>query len=144
MTKPAKVEVVTVETAAVPAVYTPQPVGVVEFDNGLKFVVKKQITRTVLRQIENEPFYIEFETAAAEGEKLEGSKMQPARLCNVHNLDTNAKELLIMNTVLEKELDKAYPDQSYVGKAFAIRSKVNDRGEGNKYRIYEIAELERI
>lgn len=109
---------------------------------GVSFKVKSQITRTVLTQIEGQPFAVTFQGEAYQGEELQqtkgGVKMAPARLAPVLNLETGELQLLIMNAVLEGELVRALPT-GYVGKSFLIRGK---KPEGKRYRVYEIAEIE--
>lgn len=113
------------------------------------FKVAKQVTRTVLQQ-GNDPFAVTFERPAYEGQELKagrgsGAQMQPARLADVINLVTGELQTLIMNTVLEGELDRAYPNNAYVGRSFLIRGykPVDSEGKERRYRVYQIAELER-
>lgn len=111
------------------------------------FEVVKQVTRSILVQRDGVPFAVTFEGAAYEGQEITesrgGAKMEPARLCDVLNLITHEKQSLIMNTVLEHELERAYPNGSYVGKSFAIRGArpVDAEGKQKRYRTYEIAEI---
>lgn len=126
----------------------------------------KQITRTVLQQVEGKPFAVTFEGAAYDGEELapgkgSGVKMQPARIAHVLNLETGEKQALIMNTVLEGELMRNYGQNwdkskqgsvgakgedasgAYVGKSFIICGvKPTDaEGKAKRYRVYQIAEI---
>ena len=119
---------------------------------GAKIV--KQVTRTVLQQQEGVPFAVEFESVAKDSEVQQparggAAKMGTARTCDVINLVSGAKQVLIMNTVLEGELNRNYPDGSYVGKQFAIRSHFPNDGENadgtpkkRRYKVYEIVEIE--
>lgn len=126
----------------------------------------KQITRTVLQQVEGKPFAVTFEGAAYDGEELapgkgSGVKMQPARIAHVLNLETGEKQALIMNTVLEGELMRNYGQNwdkanqgtvakkgedatgAYVGRSFIICGvKPTDaEGKAKRYRVYQIAEI---
>ena len=154
-----------VATASAPAVLIP-PKGVFGLAGG-RFRVIKQVTRTVLRQIEDTPFYVTFESAAAQSNiqtaaKGAGVQMAPARVCDVINLETGELQILIMNRVLESELERETggaveagkdPETGepvftgmkggYVGRSYAIVQTMVQR-EGKKkdykgYRIYEIA-----
>lgn len=144
--------VATISERAVAAMNTPAKAADILATIGAKVV--KQVTRTVLQQSENMPFAIMFESAAAESMVPEAArggaqKMAPARVCDVVNLVTGEKQLLIMNTALEGDLDRNYADNGYVGKQFLIRSHfpndgVNPDGSVKKrrYKVYEIVEIE--
>lgn len=118
---------------------------------GMSFTVAKQVTKTVLPQIDGQPFYIRFETKAYQGEELKtgrGGKQQyaPARLAEVTDLETNQLHLLIMNTVLESELDRSFPDGGYAGKCFAINRAPKANKDGvvdpeTRYKVYTILEI---
>ena len=111
--------------------------------------VVKQVTRTVLQQVDGVPFAVTFETEAAESQVVtpargSAAKMAAARVCDVLNLVTGSHQILIMNTVLEGELDRSYPKAGYVGKSFMIRSHfpIDDSGKKRRYKVYEIIEIE--
>lgn len=125
---------------------------------GLKAV--KQVTRTVLQQKEDVPFCVTFESKAFVSKiQQEGKrKMSDARVCDVLNFETQSHQILIMNTVLEGELERAYPTEEkdektgelkelpgYVGKTFLIRSHFPidlSSATGRKsYKVYEIIEV---
>lgn len=126
---------------------------------GLKAV--KQVTRTVLQQKEDVPFCVTFESKAFVSKiQQEGKrKMSDARVCDVLNFETQSHQILIMNTVLEGELERAYPTAEidektgeikkelpgYVGKTFLIRSHFPidlSSATGKKsYKVYEIIEV---
>ncbi len=73
------------------------------------------------------------------GQVMNGKKMEPATVANVTDLETGEQGVLICATVLAGELRGAYPDDSYIGKRFAIRLiKVPEK----KYNMYEILEIE--
>lgn len=111
------------------------------------YEVDRVITRAVLQQIDGEPFSVKFETRAIEGQELKpqgrGTKMAPARVCDVLKLPSKEPCILIMNTVLESELDRAFPDGTYVGHSFAIlRGAHPDANDVDKrYKLYRILEL---
>lgn len=152
----------------VPATISQQAVAargaspVFDFDSFLTeagYVAAKQVTRTVLQQVEGVPIAIRFDGPAYQGEELQqgkgsGVKMAPARLANITNLIDGQAMSLIMNTVLEGELLRAYGGEAdgtgdktpgYVGKSFAIRSHkpVDAEGKAKRYRVYQIIELKK-
>lgn len=129
----------------------------------LGLTVVKQVTRTVLQQREDVPFCVTFEAPAKESQiQTEGRggkpKMAPARTADVYNIASGSHQILIMNTVLEGELERAYPTTDkegkelpgypmvgYVGKTFLIRSHFpedKNAASGRKnYKVYEIIEV---
>jgi hypothetical protein len=121
--------------------------GSVTLSSGLKFKVKKQVTRTVLRQEDFVPYAVTFQSIAVQGEVMEAGrggkpKMEPARVADILNLETGELQIIIMNTVLEGELAREYGDD-YAGRSFTFRrSPGPDRKDGRGYKVYEIAEIE--
>jgi hypothetical protein len=109
-----------------------------------RYAVKKQITRTVLQQVDGVPFCVEFESVAKEQPPVQNPKWDsPFVACDVVNLETGELNLLCMNKVLFSELDRAFPDGGYVGRKFAIvRAKAKDTDK--RYRTYRILELEQV
>jgi hypothetical protein len=123
------------------------------------FTVVKQVTRSVLKQIDGQPFYVMFQGAPYEGEEIKtgrggAPKMAPARLADVVDLETGELSLLIMNAVLESELNRAYPpiktagDEGpgacgFLGKGFAIlRGDHPEKTDTDKrYKLYRILEI---
>jgi hypothetical protein len=116
---------------------------------GKTFRVAKQVTRTVLRQVDNEPFAITITSPIYVGEELSSGrggapKMQPAELCDVTNLETGELQVLIANTVLKSELERAYKDGDYLNRSFIICRKDGPkvREDRQPYKVYSIAEIE--
>jgi hypothetical protein len=140
-------EIVTTESNAVaPASMSGSLTDQLLASLGAKLV--KQVTRTVLQQKDGVPFAVHFESAAIESEVTQETKggkpkMAPARVCDVVDIADGSKKILIMNTVLEGELSRAYPELSYVGKQFLLRSHfpVGSDGKAKNYKVYEIIEI---
>jgi hypothetical protein len=110
--------------------------------------VDRQITRTVLRQIDFEPFFCTIESVAALGVAIAASgrpAKDPPTLCDVIDLATGELQILVMNKVLLSELDRAFPDNGYVGRSFAIvRHGHQDATDTDKrYKLYKILELKK-
>ncbi len=140
------------------------PVGLA----GGKFKVKQQVTHSVLRQKDGETIFVTILGPIYQGEELKSQrantvKMAPAKLAKVIDLDTPGmtEAVVIVNTVLEGELIKAFPNLDkdgkqvspdkdgeyvgvatwgYVGKSLAIR--MNAAREGTRYKTFDILELE--
>jgi hypothetical protein len=110
-----------------------------------EYEIERRVTRTVISQKDGEPLFVLFQEPAytSDVKQKKGNKdMDPARCANVINLETGEEHILIMNTVLESELNKAYPDNGYVGRAYAITRSTPEQGEGDRrYKVYKIIEL---
>lgn len=123
-------------------------VNIVTLPSGVKFHVKKQVTRTVLPQVDGVAYAVAFTSEIRDSEVMEAgrggkAKMSPARIAEITNLETGELQLLIMNTVLEGELSKAYPDNGFVGRMFTfMRKQGPDRKDDRGYKVYQIAEIE--
>lgn len=103
-----------------------------------------RVTRPVLKQITGEVFMITAASPIYTADAIEGDKNDraPPRIMEVLDLSDGGQEkILIVNTVLERELARAYPDDTYVGRSFvACRYAV----EGKPYYVYSIAEIENV
>lgn len=106
-----------------------------------KLKLKKRVTIPLLKQrAGGDGIAVVFLSPIYQGEKIEGSKIQePAKLARVLNVVDGQVYQIILHTVTIKELTKAYPDDAYVGKGFAIRlHSVEDK----QYLIAEISEFD--
>src|SRR5271166_264480 len=123
----------------------------VTLPDGSRFRVAKQVTRTLLQQQNEIPFYVEItspihlSTIDPEYAKFKNKDTGEASVpdvCNVTNLETGELQVLMVNTVLGSELNRNYPDDGYVGRSFGVlrtKSAVDKR-----YFTYKIIELERV
>lgn len=107
------------------------------------FKVKKNVTLPVIKLKPGEEAYLQFtgpmHVGKDTGQVMNGRKMDPATIAEVMDLSTGELGVLICATVLQKELNDGYPDDSYIGKAFAITvTKVPEK----KYNLYSIIEIE--
>jgi hypothetical protein len=107
------------------------------------FKIKKAVTLPVFKLTPGEEVYLRFLGAMHVGKKTSaavgGKEMEPATIAEVGDLQTGEIGLLICATVLQQELRTNYPDDSYVGKSFAITmTKVPEK----KYNLYSIAEID--
>jgi len=119
--------------------------------DGTRFKVAKQVTRTVLQQVNEVPFYIEItssihvSTIDPEYSKYKNKDTGEASLpdvCDVTNLETGECQILIVNTVLGSELERNYPGDSYVGRSFGVLRTKSEMDK--RYFTYKIIELERV
>ena len=122
------------------------------------FKVVKRVTRPLLKLELGKAIYVEFQEPMFEAEAIgavrtrstkkpvDGAAAEPARkmappvLANVKDLVHGGRESqIICNAVLESELDKKYPKDTYVGKQFEI---VKNQLQGKSYATFEIAEVQ--
>jgi hypothetical protein len=82
------------------------------------------------------------DTVAADGTIVPAAKRAPATLAHVINLETGDEGQIICSTILNKELNDAYPGESYIGKCFAISMEKIDGKQYNLTLVTEIAEPE--
>jgi hypothetical protein len=119
---------------------------------GVEYIVEEQITKTVLVQRDNQPLAVEFKSLIVESEIQEGVtkdgkvKMNAARIADVIDLVTGQLHVLIMNTVLEKELTAKFPGKDgagLLGLRFAIKSArpIDADGKQKRYRVYDILKI---
>lgn len=118
--------------------------------------IKQHVTRTVLSLKDAKPddaFLVAFEGLATQAAPIlkrdgtektapDGKPMVPPFLCDIENLQTGEKQVIIMNAVLRSELERAYPNGDYVGRAFAIARTGKGGGVDNRYATFRIVELE--
>lgn len=69
------------------------------------------------------------------------SKREPATICTVGDLDKGGQFILIIPAVVKANLERDYPEHSYVGKSFAIKN-MGKRTEAQRYNDFAIAEID--
>ena len=110
---------------------------------GLKVKVLKKVTRELLKLKDNMPVYIKVLCATYQAEPTEAKQgavqMDPPILANVVDLETGEEMQMIFPKVLEEEIHKNYPDNSYVDHCFSVEKFKID---GKKYSGFKISEIE--
>lgn len=114
-----------------------------------KFRKVASITRPVLKLDDGQTHYIQIEEAfrverltEEQRRKSKFPESEEIVLCNVTDLETGEAMQLVVRTVFRSELEEAYPNAGYVGKAFEV--KMSDAGAGKRYKLFSIAEVELI
>lgn len=74
------------------------------------------------------------------GKAVENATIKTAAQLVTIEAMNGEQRTLIVNKVLEKELDQAYPDTSYIGKWFRIKREAAKAGK--RYPIFVIEEVE--
>lgn len=119
---------------------TQRALAVVAVPAGFKVV--KQVTRPLLKHPDNSTVYVRILSAIYQGKEIKGSKMAPAEIVDVNDLTrpgSNVEFQYIVSAVLKGVLTEEYPNNSYVGKSFAIVAYPKE--DGKRYRNFGIAEL---
>lgn len=111
--------------------------------SNLKFRVVKHVTRPLLKMEDGQDYYIKFEAKMFQAEALKNApasdKKAPPYIAHVVDLETGHASQIICNEVLRTEIDKSFPNDTYVGKAFhIIRNKI---AENKKYATFNITEI---
>lgn len=100
--------------------------------------IVKRVTIPVLAFREGTTILCRFAEAIRESEVDDG-KMGPAKIAQIEARDGTIR-LLIVGEVLHTSLSRAYPEDSYVGKWFAIEKR--EPRADKRYRDYTITEVE--
>lgn len=69
------------------------------------------------------------------------TKRDPARIADVTNMETGEQNILIVNSVVESNLQRDYPNDGYAGLTFFIQN-LGKRTESQRYNDFGIAEVE--
>lgn len=112
--------------------------------SAVKFKITKRLTKPLLKFVVGQPRYVKIvspiflgkEMKAKEGDK----KREPAHLVEAINLETGEECQVITGAVVKSVLEESYPNQSYVGKGFAICKA--DKEAGKEYIRYTVDEIE--
>lgn len=105
---------------------------------------KKLLTLPLLKFEKDKPRYIKFTGPIYLGKDMkqkEGDKKkEPAHLAEVIDLETGEQAQIIINAVPMSVLKENFPDNTYVGKCFAITRQT--RKEGKAYDPFNVEEIE--
>lgn len=101
----------------------------------------KSVTASVLRLKPGQPRFFFFGSPMFLGKKID-DKMEAATLVRAADLETGEDGLLILSTVMRKEMTETYPKNAYVGKCFEICiTRAADKSAGVKYNHVSISEV---
>lgn len=99
--------------------------------------VLKQVTLPVLKLKKNVERFFMFTGPMKTGKKID-DQMGPAEVLPATDLETGEIGLIIVPTVMQKELMENYPEHAYVGKCFAI---LLTNVPGKRYNLVTMAEI---
>ena len=101
------------------------------------FEVVKAVTRPVMK-FGVSPEFIRVESPIYKGPVMEKAKFKtPPHLMEVINLRTGEPALVVCAMVFMSELEKAYPNNGYVGHDFQVRKIKTDKD----YALWSIIEI---
>lgn len=114
------------------------------------FRVIKHVTRPLLKLVDNQPAYVKVDGAFKQAEQQKKPKMvkqadgsevpqPPPFVVDVTNLENNQPSTMVANEVFRTELQKQYPNDTYVGKYFEVIK--NTKAEGKNYNTFGITEI---
>lgn len=113
------------------------------------FRVVRNVTRPLLKMKDNQAYYIQIEEKIFQAEQVknpkkdaDGNTQKPPFVFFAKNLEDGHSVQMLANSVLHSELEKQYPDNSYVGKVFELIK--NTKAEGKSYNTFGITELEAV
>ena len=109
-------------------------VPVLKHESGNTVVVR--IEQPIRKEISRK----EDEVTTSDGEVIKGIKETDISVVRVTELTSGLLFNLVLNAITASELDRAYPDNSYVGKSFAIRKL--GVVAGKRYKDVQIVEIE--
>jgi hypothetical protein len=111
-----------------------------------KFRIVKHVTRPLLRLIDNKPVFVKMDGPFRQAEATKnpqkdasGNPVPPPFLADIVNLETDQPSQMVANEVFKSELQKQYPNDSYVGKYFEL-TKIT-KAEGKRYNTFTILEI---
>jgi hypothetical protein len=106
----------------------------------------KNLTLDILKFVELEPRHVKITGAIHLGKEQKKGKgnedkaREPAHLASCINLDDGSECQIIVAAVVLSVLNDEYPNETYVGKCFAITKK--NRVPGKQYFPYSVEEIE--
>lgn len=112
-----------------------------------KFRVVKHVTRPLIKLKEDTIYVLRFDAPMFQAEQTKnpkkdanGNPVPPPTVAHVTDAENGVASQIVCNEVLKSELEKTYPDKSYVGKWFELLK--NKKSEGKTYNTFGITELE--
>lgn len=104
-----------------------------------KFQKIRSVTLQQIKLEKNQTRVLYFIGPMYLGEKLPNSTMEAATLAHCADMETGEDGVVICPAVLQKELDKNYPGESYVGRGFEVTMTRNPERKYNHFAIDEVA-----
>lgn len=103
-----------------------------------KFARLRAVTLSVLKLEKGQPRFLYFIGPMHKGKKIDDQK-EPATLIHAMDMETGEEGVVIVPTVMQKELIENYPDESYVGKGFEVTITRDMEKKYNHVAISEVS-----
>lgn len=112
-----------------------------------KFKVKGHVTLPLLKMAAEKTYFLRIDTKIVQSEPARNNKgelvdtsKEPPFVCKVTELESGEVAQIICPAVMTSELNKHYPDDTYVGKMFSVCR--HEKAAGKNYATFSIAEVE--
>jgi hypothetical protein len=106
-----------------------------------KFARVRTITQAVLKLKPGTPRFFYFCAPMFQGKKIDDKK-EAATLIRSVDMETGEEGVLILSTIMKKELIENYPGDTYAGKGFEVCiTKAADPAAGVKYNHVSLAQV---
>lgn len=106
--------------------------------NGKTVRLVKELSLPVLSTREGQTVMFTIKDAIKLGKKLD-EKKDAAHICTVTNLENGANYTYLVPAVVQSVFADEYPENSYVGKSFAVLN--NGKREGKRHIDYSVVEI---
>lgn len=106
-----------------------------------QFTRVRSITAAVLKLKPGQPRFFFIRSAAFTGKKIDDKK-EAATLVYAADMVTGEEGLVLLTSVMKKEMLDAYPNETYVGRGFEMCiTKAADPAAGVRYNHISLAEV---
>jgi hypothetical protein len=99
----------------------------------------RAVTQTVLKLEKTKPRFVFITGPMYLGEKLPNSTMEAATLMPCVDMESGEVGVVLAPAILQKELNKHYPGESYVNRGFEITTTRNAEKKYNHVSISEVS-----
>lgn len=107
----------------------------------IKYKKTKPVTIPMLSVKEGVPVIVKFISPMFTSDVKVDNK-EPATVARVWAPESGGTYILMCGAVIQKELEKAYPDETYVGRFFEITRGESGKKAGKNWVSYTIFEIE--
>jgi hypothetical protein len=131
------VDKATGEIASLPALTSTNKVVILP--GGKTITLIAQLNKVLLTHHAGQSVFITVTGKTFTGKEIKGSKMAPATMVPIIDIETGQEKEYIVNAVMLGLLTDTYPGESFVGKSFAVYK--GDQREGKRYSDIQLSEI---
>ena len=110
-----------------------------------QFKVARVLTKTLFKQEKDQQYFFLITSPILQGKKMTWDKMteadnkrEPAYLCDVIDLETGEEGQIICSHIQRTTLQTEYPNDGYIGRAFAMETSRDPKKDYNHCNVIEI------